>query len=96
MVPPDAKVFKAIPEITELEFNFSTKYASMLLTTKPENMAPKKPIKALWVKALTTTPTKAEISMVPSRAILLVPAREATMAPSVVRSTGVALRNMAK
>ena len=96
IVPPDAKVFKAIPEITELEFSFKIKYASMLLIRKPASTAPKKPIHALWVKALTTTPTKAEISMVPSRAMLLVPDREAIMAPRVVRSTGVALLKTAK
>ena len=39
---------------------------------------------------------KAEISMVPSRAILLVPDLEEIIAPSVVKSTGVALRNIAK
>ena len=48
------------------------------------------------VKALTTTPTKDAISIVPSSAILFVPERDATIAPRVVRSTGVALRNIAK
>ena len=45
----------------------------MLLTTNPANTAPRNPIHALWEKALTTTPTNAEISIVPSSAILLVP-----------------------
>lgn len=68
----------------------------MLLTIKPASTAPKNPTHALWENALTTTPTKAEISIVPSRAMLLVPDLEEIIAPSVVKSTGVALRNIAK
>ena len=68
----------------------------MLLTTNPANTAPRNPIHALWEKALTTTPTNAEISIVPSSAILLVPDLDEIIAPSVVKSTGVALRNIAK
>ncbi len=67
----------------------------MLLTTNPANTAPG--IRSMrWEKALTTTPTNAEISIVPSSAILLVPDLDEIIAPSVVKSTGVALRNIAK
>ena len=52
----------------------------MLLTIKPASTAPKNPIQALWENALTTTPTKAEISIVPSRAMLLVPDLEEIIA----------------
>ena len=68
----------------------------MLLTTNPAKTAPRNPIHALWENALTTTTDKCGDQHRSFKCNVACSDLEEIIAPSVVKSTGVALRNIAK
>ena len=58
----------------------------------PLTTAPMQPKKRLWVKMLMITPVRAEISIIPSRAIFVRPAFLEIKAPMAAKMIGVDTR----
>ncbi|MNN37477.1 hypothetical protein D3C81_1514270 [compost metagenome] len=92
IVPPEAKAFIAIPPSIICVLNFSVKKASTPAISTPPKAAPSNPSQALPVYALNSTPTNAEVNMIPSRPIFTIPARLEMSAPRAANRIGVVTR----
>ena len=92
IVPPLAKIFRAIAARIISVFNFNAKYASTAAIRTPTSIPMMIASVRLCVNPLTMTPTNAEVSMIPSSAMFGVPADSATRAANAASSIGVVTR----
>ena len=95
-VPPLPSMLTAIPARMMSVFSFRAKKPIIRAVSIPSRMAQSRPIQALWVQAEKMTPVRAEIIMIPSRPMLVTPARSATTAARAAKRMGVVMRKMEK
>ncbi len=95
-VPPLPSMLTAIPARMISVFSFRAKKPIIRAVSIPSRMAQSRPIQALWVQAEKMTPVRAEIIMIPSRPMLVTPARSATTAARAAKRMGVVMRKMEK
>ena len=85
--------FIATPVSTMSAFICREKYAMMSAMNIPVTRPHSMPTKRLPLYALPSTPVSAEKSMMPSKPMLMTPARSATRLPSAANRTGVVSRS---
>ncbi len=96
MVPPFPSIFTAIPARMISVLSFRAKKPIIRAVRTPSRMANRRPSQALWSFAEKITPVRAQIIIIPSRPILVTPARSAITAASAAKRMGVVIRKMEK
>jgi len=94
MVAARAKMLIAIPITMMLALNLREKSAKSPLTTRPLSIAAATPTAASSKKKAPATPNHAPKSIIPSPAMLRIPARDVIRAQRPASTTGVASRSI--